>query len=172
MLPQGRICIEMVRGQQAVLFICARGFGFSNPFVVLGGVTGTKVTFLRWAASLNRRHQMKWILVVLAGGVAPVPTDLTFEKLSDCLVAEQQLRETYADALDALRERASSSVDRLSRREQRQFYRARDRDVKRFANTGTCIPHTGSDQPITSLNSNAQPPQPQAPPAAPATTKQ
>jgi hypothetical protein len=41
---------------------------------------------------------MKWVLVVLIGGVAPVTTDVTFEKLSDCLAAEQQLRQTYADA--------------------------------------------------------------------------
>ena len=42
---------------------------------------------------------MQWILVVLVGGVAPVPTDLVFENLSDCLVAEEQLRKAYADVL-------------------------------------------------------------------------
>ena len=41
---------------------------------------------------------MKWILVVLIGGVTPVQTDLQFDKLSDCLSAEEQLRNTYADA--------------------------------------------------------------------------
>ena len=45
---------------------------------------------------------MKWILVVLIGGVTPVPTDLVFEKLSDCLIAEEQLRKTYAEAFEAL----------------------------------------------------------------------
>ena len=28
---------------------------------------------------------MKWILVVLVGGVTPVQTNLQFDKLSDCL---------------------------------------------------------------------------------------
>ena len=44
---------------------------------------------------------MKWILVVLIGGVTPVQTDVQFDKLSDCLSAEEQLRNTYADAYDA-----------------------------------------------------------------------
>jgi hypothetical protein len=38
---------------------------------------------------------MKWILVVLIGGVTPVQTDLQFDKLSDCLSAEEQLQTTY-----------------------------------------------------------------------------
>jgi hypothetical protein len=42
---------------------------------------------------------MQWILVVLVGGVAPVPTDLVFEKLSDCLVAEEQLRKSLCGCL-------------------------------------------------------------------------
>jgi hypothetical protein len=29
---------------------------------------------------------MKWILVVLIGGVTPVQTDVQFDKLSDCLI--------------------------------------------------------------------------------------
>jgi hypothetical protein len=41
---------------------------------------------------------MKWMLVVLVAGVTPVQTDvLLFEKLSDCLAAEEQLRKAYAD---------------------------------------------------------------------------
>ena len=44
---------------------------------------------------------MKWILVVLIGGVTPVQTDVQFDKLSDCLSAEEQLRNTYADAYEA-----------------------------------------------------------------------
>ena len=34
---------------------------------------------------------MKWILVVLIGGMTPVQTDVQFDKLSDCLSAEEQL---------------------------------------------------------------------------------
>jgi hypothetical protein len=44
---------------------------------------------------------MKWMLVVLVGGVTPVQTDVMFDKLSDCLAAEEQLRKAYTDALDA-----------------------------------------------------------------------
>ena len=44
---------------------------------------------------------MKWMLVVLVGGVTPVQTDVLFEKLSDCLAAEEQLRKAYSDALMA-----------------------------------------------------------------------
>ena len=38
---------------------------------------------------------MKWMLVVLVGGVTPVQTDVLFEKLSDCLAAEEQLGKTH-----------------------------------------------------------------------------
>jgi len=44
---------------------------------------------------------MKWMLVVLVGGVSPVNTDLVFDKFADCLVAEEQMRKHYADAFDA-----------------------------------------------------------------------
>ena len=44
---------------------------------------------------------MKWMLVVSVGGVTPVQTDVLFEKLSNCLAAEEQLRKAYTDALDA-----------------------------------------------------------------------
>ena len=44
---------------------------------------------------------MKWMLVDLVGGVTPVQTDVMFDKLSDCLAAEEQLRKAYTDALEA-----------------------------------------------------------------------
>jgi hypothetical protein len=58
---------------------------------------------------------MQWILVVLVGGVAPVPTDLVFENLSDCLVAEEQLRKAYADAFEAWNQRSLPALDRYER---------------------------------------------------------
>lgn len=111
---------------------------------------------------------MKWLLVVLVGGVTPVPTDVMFEKLSDCLVAEQQLRKAYADAFVAWSERAEFP-DRLDRHRRRDYYRSRELEAKKFANTGTCIPHAGTDQPITSLNPD-QPGQPRAPSPTPSAT--
>src|SRR5689334_6022671 len=87
---------------------------------------------------------MKWILVVLIGGVTPVQTDLQFEKLSDCLSAEEQLRKTYAEAYDAWEKSAVVGIER-----RRDYRKARDFQERRLANTGTCIPHAGTDQPIT-----------------------
>jgi hypothetical protein len=86
---------------------------------------------------------MKWILVVLIGGVTPVQTDVQFDKLSDCLSAEEQLRTTYADAYDAWDRSAAVNIER-----RRDYRKARQFQERRFANTGTCIPHAGTDQPV------------------------
>jgi hypothetical protein len=109
---------------------------------------------------------MKWILVVLIGGVAPVATDLKFEKLTDCLAAEEQLRKAYADAFEVWNQRSSLALDRFERRRGRDYYRMRELEAKRVSNTGTCIPYSGTNQPITNLN---EPPAsaPQPTPAAP-----
>jgi len=109
---------------------------------------------------------MKWILVVLIGGVTPVATDVTFEKLSDCLTAEQQLRQAYADAFAAWNQRAETS-DRSDRHRRRDHYRARDIEARKFANTGTCVPHAGTDKPITSLDARTDQPAEQAPTPTP-----
>ncbi|MCC8951116.1 hypothetical protein H8A97_40215 [Bradyrhizobium sp. Arg62] len=107
---------------------------------------------------------MKWILVVLVGGVAPVQTDLVFEKLSDCVSAEEQLQQTYANAYTALSQR-SMDDDRFERHRSRHYRRARGDATGKIANAGTCIPHAGTDQPITSLDQPA--PMPQAPAPSP-----
>lgn len=109
---------------------------------------------------------MKWVLVVLIGGMSPLQTDVTFEKLSDCLAAADQLRQTYADAFEARNRLAEIAVDRFDRRRRREYYRDRGPEAKMFANTGTCVPHAGSDQPITSLGKSDQRPSP-PPEAAP-----
>jgi hypothetical protein len=44
---------------------------------------------------------MKWMLVVLVGGMTPVNTDLVFDKFADCLAAEEQMRKHYTDAFEA-----------------------------------------------------------------------
>ena len=105
---------------------------------------------------------MRWILVVLIGGVTPVQTDLQFEKLSDCLSAEEQLRSTYADAYEAWDKLAATNIER-----RRDYRKARDFQERRLANTGTCIPHAGTDQPVATARSGEQPPgttSPQPPP--------
>jgi hypothetical protein len=87
---------------------------------------------------------MKWILVVLIGGLTPVQTDVQFDKLSDCLSAEEQLRNTYADAYEAWDRSAALNIER-----RRDYRKAREFQERRLANTGTCIPHAGTDQPVT-----------------------
>ena len=54
---------------------------------------------------------MKWMLVVLVGGVSPVNTDLVCDKFSDCLAAEEQMRQHYADAFDAWDRMAATKID-------------------------------------------------------------
>jgi hypothetical protein len=100
---------------------------------------------------------MKWILVVLIGGVTPVTTDLVFEKLTDCLRAEEQLRMAYAEAFAAWDRQASVPVDRFERRRGRHYYRTREIEGRKVSNSGTCIPHAGTNQPITSLNNESSP---------------
>jgi hypothetical protein len=104
---------------------------------------------------------MKWMLVVLVGGVAPVQTDVLFEKLSDCLAAEEQLRKAYSDALMAWDQRAATTFER-----RRDYVRARELQARRLDNPGTCIPHTGGDQPIASSRVT-EPPAPAPPPTNP-----
>jgi hypothetical protein len=85
---------------------------------------------------------MKWLLVVLVSGVAPVSTNLVFDKFSDCLAAEEQMRQHYADAFDAWDRSAAANAER-----RRDYRRARDMQAKRLlGNVGTCVPHAESDQ--------------------------
>ena len=94
---------------------------------------------------------MKWILVVLIGGVTPVQTDLQFDKLSDCLSAEEQLQTTYSEAYEAWEKLAATNIER-----RRDYRKARDFQERRLANTGTCIPHVGTDQPVAATRSGEQ----------------
>lgn len=110
---------------------------------------------------------MKWMLVVLVGGMTPVNTNLVFEKFSDCLAAEEQMRKHYADAFEAWDRAAPQNFDR-----RRDYAKARDLQAKRLlSNAGTCVPH-GSGETIGAQLPANSPPQPATPPAtspAPAT---
>ncbi|MCA6117068.1 hypothetical protein J6524_19635 [Bradyrhizobium sp. WSM 1738] len=104
---------------------------------------------------------MKWMLVVLVGGVMPVNTDLVFDKFADCLSAEEQMRQHYADAFDAWDRGAATKFDR-----RRDYARARELQAKRLlSNIGTCVPHGGADQQL------ATPQQPTRTPQQPATSQ-
>lgn len=112
---------------------------------------------------------MKWMLVVLVGGGSPVNTDLVFDKFSDCLAAEEQMRQHYSDAFDAWDRVAAARIDR-----RRDYRKARDVEAKRLlSNVGTCVPHGGGDQqPVTAPQQ--QPPAPtfQQPASTPLPTPQ
>ena len=79
-------------------------------------------------------------------------TDVLFEKLSDCLAAEEQLRKAYTDALEAWDKRAALAFER-----RRDYVRARQLQARKLDNSGTCIPHTGGDKPIASSGISDQP---------------
>jgi hypothetical protein len=101
---------------------------------------------------------MKWMLVVLVGGVTPVNTNLVFEKFADCLAAEEQMRKHYSDAFEAWDRSAALRIER-----RRDYSRARDLQAKRLlSNIGTCVPHGTGDQPPASAASQ-QPPSAQPP---------
>ena len=109
---------------------------------------------------------MKWMLVVLVGGITPVNTNLVFEKFADCLAAEEQMRRHYADAFEAWDRGAVVNVQR-----RREYARARDLQAKRLlSNVGTCVPHGAGDQqpPATSQQQPTSTPSQQ--PATPQTS--
>lgn len=100
---------------------------------------------------------MKWMLVVLVGGVTPVNTDLVFDKFSECLSAEEQMRQHYVDAFEAWDRSAAATIDR-----RRDYKRARDLQAKRLlSNIGTRVPHGGvTPQPAPTPQPSQLTPQP------------
>jgi hypothetical protein len=80
---------------------------------------------------------MKWMLVVMVFGGAPVKTDLIFETLGACLKAEENMRAEYANAFDVWNEWARKNPTESG------YSTARPGMMKRFGleNAGTCIPH-------------------------------
>src|SRR6188508_630434 len=102
---------------------------------------------------------MKWMLVVLVGGITPVNTNLVFEKFSECLAAEEQMRKHYADAFEAWDRGAAVNFER-----RREYARARDLQAKRLlGNVGTCVPHgTGEPHPAPPQTSTTPPASPRS----------
>ena len=110
----------------------------------------------------KRVTAVKWILVVLVGGVIPIQTDLQFGRLTDCVSAEEQLRKAYADAYEAWDKWAVSNIER-----RRDYVKARELQARKLANIGTCVPHSGGDQ-LASTPRRERPPASATPsPSAP-----
>ena len=97
----------------------------------------------RWVGENVGGIAMKWMLVVFVSGVTPVSTNLVFDKFSECLAAEEQMRQHYIDAFEAWDRSAAVNADR-----RRDYRRARDMQARRMlGNVGTCIPHADGNQP-------------------------
>jgi hypothetical protein len=95
------------------------------------------------------------MLVVLVGGVTPVSTNLVFDKFSECLAAEEQMRQHYADAFDSWDRSAAASAE-----QRRAYRRARDMQAKRLlGNVGICVPHADGNQPQIVTPQQPAPPQ-------------
>ena len=79
---------------------------------------------------------MKWVLVVMVLGVAPVKTDLVFPTIGACLEAEAQMRDEYVKAYNTWRRWASKNP------QDADVHRTEDFHQKRIGlqNSATCIP--------------------------------
>ncbi len=82
---------------------------------------------------------MKWALVVMVLGVAPVQTGLVFANLADCMAAEEAMQSSSAAAY--------GSWMQSELRDRRIYLPGWDDKEKRrkqavgMLNQGTCIPH-------------------------------
>lgn len=77
---------------------------------------------------------MKWMLVVIVYGLAPVKTELLFDNLSACLKAETAMRAEWARAMN----------DAAGPRTIAQFHQtdpAGAAFISKQTTHGTCIPH-------------------------------
>jgi len=74
-------------------------------------------------------------------GITPINTDLVFDKFSDCLAAEEQMRTHCVDGFEAWDRTAAIKFDR-----RRDYAKARELQAKRLlSNVGTCVPWAGGD---------------------------
>ncbi|WFE74241.1 hypothetical protein [Roseinatronobacter sp. S2] len=80
---------------------------------------------------------MKWMLVILVMGGAPVKTGLTFDTLQDCLDAEDAARGEIAEAFNRWRDWAAANSEQSGYPESEPFMTRRIG----MQNVATCIPH-------------------------------
>ncbi len=84
---------------------------------------------------------MKWLLVVLVFGNAPIATNLVFSTLDDCLRAEERMRAYYATAYNVWREWAVANPQTSGLPGSDQFQQERIG----LHNRATCIPHSAAN---------------------------
>ncbi len=82
---------------------------------------------------------MKWVLVVMVFGTAPVKTDLVFNTIDECLRAEQQMRDEYSRAYNNWLQWA------LKNQKEAGYPKSEDFAQKRLGlhNTATCVTQIG-----------------------------
>jgi hypothetical protein len=85
------VAMAQERGGDAALGALSGAVVLGPIGAVVGAVVGCTAG-PSIAHSCGLRRSSTPILVVLIGGVTPVQTDVQFDKLSDCISAEEQLR--------------------------------------------------------------------------------
>jgi hypothetical protein len=80
---------------------------------------------------------MKWMLIVMVFGVAPVKTGLLFDSLKECLRAEDAMRKEYTGPYNEWLAWAQQNPADSKYPDSMPYFQ------KRFGleNPGTCIPH-------------------------------
>jgi hypothetical protein len=78
---------------------------------------------------------MKWMLIIVVFGAAPIKTELRFDTFDQCLKLEQQMRESAGQAF--MDWYTLAILEREVPDDERQF------EMKRYGmrNQATCIPH-------------------------------
>ncbi len=80
---------------------------------------------------------MKWLLVVMIFGTTPVPTNLVFDSLTECLRAEDQMRASYITAFNSWATWAQRNPQASGFPGSQAFMQRRNG----LENFGQCIPH-------------------------------
>lgn len=86
---------------------------------------------------------MKWILVVVILGTTPVKTDLVFDNLRECLMAEEDMREEYVNAFNEWLAWAQENPEESGYPSSQEFMMNRIG----LRHLGTCIPAEASEKP-------------------------
>ena len=85
---------------------------------------------------------MKWMLIVVVFGIAPVKTEMLFDSLRECLRAEDAMRKEYAAPYNEWLAWAQQNPADAGYPDSAPFFQ------RRFGleNPGTCIPHAAQPQ--------------------------
>ena len=80
---------------------------------------------------------MKWMLVVMVLGTAPLKTEMLFDTIDQCFAAEEQMRAAYTEAYNRWSAWAGANPAESGWPNSRAFQEGR----MGLRNAATCIPH-------------------------------